>query len=69
MKRLLIEILPNVNNKSKWYYGYINKDKDWTGKQVKVKEHEFEFVFEGCYRYTDSLFIEKKDCKIIKTLN
>ena len=68
MRRLLIEILPNTKNKSKWYYGSINKDKDLTGKQIIVKEHEFEFIFEGCYRYTDSLFIDKKDCNIIEIL-
>jgi hypothetical protein len=67
MRHLIVEILPNTNKKSKWYYGYINTNKGWAGRQINVEEHEFEFVYEDCYRYNDS-FIDKKDCKIIKIL-
>jgi hypothetical protein len=66
--RFEIKIKPNVENKSKWYYGYLNSP-DWTGKVITVKNSESPH-FDNHYAYPPSqsggsYFLDKEDCEII----
>ena len=69
MRKLKVKILPNVHNKSKWYYGYLNSNHDFTNKDLIVKEYDNEPIFIDCYRYDNGTsFIDKNDCIILETL-
>lgn len=64
--KITVKIKPNIHNKSKWYYGYINKDRDLTGKIITVK-NSYNPTFDDHYSYDDSLYIDKEDCEFIAT--
>lgn len=63
----LVEILPNTENKAKWYYGWISKDQDITGEILEAMDHG-KSRFDGSYYYKGSCYISKEDCKIIRRI-
>lgn len=64
--KITVRIKPNIHNKSKWYYGAINKNRDLTGKIIIVKNSKNP-SFDNDYCYDDSLYISKDDCEYIAT--
>jgi len=68
--KYFVKIKPNVNNKSKWYYGFVNKKNDMTGKELWVKDAPEGGDFEGKFAWPasdsgGSYFFDKDDCEII----
>lgn len=59
-----VKIKPNINNKSKWYYGYINKNLDLTGKIIDIKKSKNP-NFDNSFAYNDSQYIDIDDCDVL----
>ena len=65
-RKLIVKLLPNTERKVRWYYTEYYAH--WIDNEITVTELENEPIFEGSYRYDDSLFIDKSDCVIVKEL-
>jgi len=65
-----IRIKNNTKNKAKWYYGWINKERNLADKILTVKESENPWFDNHFDTYlggsTGSSFISKDDCEVLK---
>lgn len=71
IKTFLVTIKTNTKLKAKWYYGYLNKEDNLEGKEIRVAD-DASGTFRHCYNFCHgttpsySLYIDKEDCEIIK---
>ena len=65
-----VKIKPNIHKKAKWYYGYLVKERDMTGKEVIVYDVE-STNFPDTYsdnKWGGTMYFSKDDCEILEKI-
>lgn len=68
MRKLLVKLKPNTENKMKWYYS--DRNNHMLNRSLAVREEDDEPFFDNSYRFGHggSYFISKDDCIILDEL-
>jgi hypothetical protein len=62
--KITVKIKPNIKNKDKWYYGWLNYKNNLTDKIITVTKSDNP-SFDNCYCYDASHYIDIDDCELI----